>query len=198
MNLPLYKAVVQHEEAGVSAVALVDHPAIDIEFLAFEKQTKFEFSVNQEERIVSGALMVADMPIYRNDKGLEYYIMFDAPTIKDIVQRFFKKKNTAEANLMHDGNILDGVYMFESYIVDDKRGNKAPSYAPELPQGSWVGSYKIDNDEVWDKVKSGEVKGFSVEGLFGQVKIADKPKNELEEAHAALSDLADFVAQLTK
>lgn len=196
MNLPLYKAVIDHNEVtGVSAVALVDNPAISIDFLAFSNHTKYEFSLDDEQRIISGPLMVADMPIYRNDGGKEYYVMFDASTIKDIVQRFFKQGNTSKANLMHTDGIVPDVFMFESYIVDDKRGNQAPSYAPELPQGSWVGSYKVNNDEVWQKIKAGELKGFSVEGLFGQVKIAEKPADDLAEVHDLLSEIKEFLSQ---
>lgn len=132
-----------------------------------EHQQKFSFSVtNEEKRVISGALMVADMPIYRNDSRGEYYIQFSKQTIYNIVQKFFKQGNTSNVNEMHDPRMVaDGVYMFESFIIDRKR-MPPPTGSEDLPDGSWFGSYKVDNEEVWNKVKSGDFRGFSVEGKF--------------------------------
>lgn len=123
---------------------------------------------DEEERIISGPLMLADTPIYRNDaiRG-EYYVVFSADTIKQIAQKFFKKGYQNNVNLMHNsGDVQEGLTMFESWIVDKKRGIQPMVGFEDVPDGSWFGSYKVENDEAWNKVKSGEVLGFSVEGNF--------------------------------
>ena len=137
---------------------------------------------DEEERIISGPLMLADTPIYRNDDNGEYYVVFTKETIKKIAQRFFKKGYQSNVNLMHDqGNLTEGMTMFESWIKDDKRGIKAMKGFEDVPDGSWFGSFKVDNDEVWQMVKDGKVKGFSVEGQFNYRKTGDKRIEQLWE-----------------
>lgn len=146
----------------------------------FSKQT---FAIqNEEERIISGPLMLADTPIYRNDDNGEYYVVFTKETIKKIAQRFFKKGYQSNVNLMHEqGNLTEGMTMFESWLKDDKRGIKAMKGFEDVPDGSWFGSFKVDNDEVWQMVKDGKVRGFSVEGQFNYRKTGDKRIEQLWE-----------------
>lgn len=129
---------------------------------------KASFAVqDEEERIITGALMLADTPIYRNDENGEYYVLFSKDTIKQIAQKFFKKGYQQNVNLMHDsGKVLEGLTMFESWITDEKRGIKPMKGFENVPDGSWFGSFKVDNEEVWQLIKDGQVKGFSVEGIF--------------------------------
>jgi len=137
---------------------------------------------DEEERIISGPLMLADTPIYRNDDNGEYYVVFTKETIKKIAQRFFKKGYQSNVNLMHEqGNLTEGMTMFESWIKDDKRGIKAMKGFEDVPDGSWFGSFKVDNDEVWKLVKEGKVRGFSVEGQFNYRKTGDKRIEQLWE-----------------
>ena len=134
------------------------------------KQEEFSahlsFAVQDEDqRIVSGPLMIADLPIYRRDEDGEYYVMFTGEQIKKIVQRFFKKGYQAKVNIEH-GKKAEGVYMFESYIIDRERGVNPPTGFEDVANGSWFGSFKVENDKLWGEVKAGTFKGFSVEGLF--------------------------------
>jgi len=166
-KLPIYKMTINDaDDSGVSYVALVDEPAIEVDWFAFNKQIKFKAS-DPDRRIITGALMIADLPIYRNDPKIgEFMVQFDAPTIEKIVQKFFKNNNSNNVNEMHDTPI-EGVYMYESFITDKDRGILAPKGFKNVPDGSWFGSYKVDNDDVWeDFIKTGEFKGFSVEGVF--------------------------------
>jgi hypothetical protein len=174
-KLPLYKMFIADDIEGeeeVDFVALVESPAIQRNFLAFaehsedEVTNKLTFAVQDEEqRIVSGPLMIADLPIYRRDEDGEYYVMFTGEQIKKIVQRFFKKGYQAKVNIEH-GKKADGVYMFESYIIDRDRGVNPPTGFEDVANGSWFGSFKVENDKLWGEVKAGTFKGFSVEGLF--------------------------------
>lgn len=141
---------------------------------------------DEEQRIISGPLMLADTPIYRNDaiRG-EYYVVFSADTIKQIAQKFFKKGYQNNVNLMHNsGDVQEGLTMFESWIVDKKRGIQPMVGFEDVPDGSWFGSYKVENDEAWNKIKKGEVLGFSVEGNFlykeqEQMSPEEKMMNEI-------------------
>ena len=122
-------------------------------------------TLDEEERIVTGPLMIADLPIYRRDENGEYYVVFSSDEIKKIVQRFFKKGYQRKVNIEHD-EPTTGVYMYESYIIDRELGIMPPKGYEDVSNGSWFGTFKIDNDKIWDMVKDGTFKGFSVEGLF--------------------------------
>lgn len=147
---------------------------------SIEKQ-KFAID-DEEERIISGPLMLADTPIYRNDQNGEYYVIFTKDTIKQIAQKFFKKGYQKNVNLMHDsGQTVSGLTMFESWISDEKRGIMGMKGFENVPDGSWFGSFKVDNDEVWQLIKDGKVKGFSVEGVFNYRKTGIKNVQQLWE-----------------
>jgi hypothetical protein len=122
-------------------------------------------TLNEDEQIVVGPLMIADLPIYRRDENGEYYVIFTADEIKKIVQRFFKKGYQQKVNIEHD-KPTSGVYMYESYIINRDLGVLPPKGYEDVADGSWFGTFKIDNPSVWEMVKDGTFKGFSVEGLF--------------------------------
>mgnify|MGYP003336935001 FL=1 len=137
---------------------------------------------DEEERIITGPLMLADTPIYRNDGNGEYYVVFTKDTIKKIAQKYFKKGYQNNVNLQHDsGQVKDGITMFESWIVDEKRGIKPMKGFEDVNDGSWFGSFKVENDDVWQMVKDGKVKGFSVEGIFNYVKDKTKEEKMMED-----------------
>ena len=185
MELPIYELMINedvNDEAEVSFVAMVERPAIQKNWNAFKEKVNFEI-ISEEKRIISGPLMLADTPIFRSDDKLgDYYISISKDTILKIVQKFFKKGYQSNVNLMHDqGNLTEGMTMFESWIKDDKRGIKAMKGFEDVPDGSWFGSFKVDNDEVWQMVKEGKVRGFSVEGQFNYRKTGDKRIEQLWE-----------------
>ncbi len=179
MELPIYELMISediNDDAEVNFVALVDRPAIQKNWNAFNNKVKFNI-VSEEKRIISGPIMLADTPIFRSDSTYgDYYVIFSKDTIFQIVQRYFKKKYQANVNLGHNQDmILDNVVMFESFISDKDRGIAPMKGFEDAPDGSWFGSMKVDNDYAWDEVKLGNVKGFSVEGIF---EYTIKPKNE--------------------
>ena len=189
MEIPVYKMTIDEVDEGVSFVALVEHPAIERPFQAFAKKQRF--SETGEKRVLTGPLMLADTPIYRNDDTYgEYYVVFDADTIRKIVQKYFKQGNQHNVNAEHS-TAIDGVYMFESYLIDRDRGINPPKGYEDAKNGSWFGSFKVDNDKVWEN--RDQFTGFSVEGLFGM-----KPTDSaLEMALAGLAqDLAAFLQHL--
>jgi hypothetical protein len=174
-ELPVYKCAIDDQldsDLQVEFVSFVDKPAIEKNFLAFKEQLRF--AIDPEKRIVSGPAMLADMLIYRNDpEGLgEYYTTFDKASILSIVQKFFKKGFIKNFNLMHDATTATtGVTIFESFLTDAARGIMPMKGFEDAADGSWFISAKVEDDAIWEKVKGGEVKGFSVEGIFKQMPV---------------------------
>ena len=192
MNLPIYLLDISEDlenESSVDYIALVDSPAIKLDWQKFTESQKVCF--NEEKRIISGALMVADMPIYRKDEKFgEYYAVFNAPTIEKIAIKFYQKGFQSNVNLMHDNKmIVEGATMFESWIVDRSLGKMPMKGYEEVSDGSWFGSFKINNEEVWKMAKDNLIKGFSVEGLFSYELKQDQMTDEqlLEKIKMILS-----------
>jgi len=148
---------------------------------------------NEEKRIISGAIMLADSPIYRNDAtNGEYYVVFTKDTIFKIVQKFFKKGFQSNVNLQHNAkDKVSNVTMFESFISDKDRGILPMKGFEDTPDGSWFGSFKVDDDNVWEMIKSGEIKGFSVEGIFEYTRKETKEEQVLKEIKKILSSISD-------
>jgi hypothetical protein len=194
-NLPIYKLSLSDDpESGVDYIALVDDPAIEKHFLAFSKQQelKLQFkATNPEKRVISGPLMIADMCIFRDDpQHGAHYVYFDSETIRQIIFRFFRKGLTSNINLMHLPDARpEGIFMFESFIIDSQRGVAGPGGFAPLPDGSWFGSFKIDNDLVWEHfIRTGEFKGFSVEGFFNYEQPQSREELQLREIMSLVQD----------
>ncbi len=162
-----------NSDLEVEFIGLVENPAIQKNFQAF-KEHKAKFVLNDEKRIISGPAMIADLPIYRNDEQLgEYYVVFNKQAIQCIVEKFSAKGYLQKFNLFHDSKqTVDDVTVFNSFLVDTELGINPPANFPELSNGSWFISAKVNNEDVWNKVKSGEIKGFSVEGIFTYMPVA--------------------------
>lgn len=199
IKLPVYEMVINpdpNSDVEVSYVAFVDKPAIERNFLMFKEQ-KLQFALNEEKRIVSGPAMIADSLIYRKDDQGEYNVFFSGDTIKQIALKFFKKDYHKNLNLFHDPTLsLDGVTIFESFVSDKDRGIRPMKGFEDLPDGTWFISAKIENDVVWNKIKSGEVRGFSVEGIFSYV----KQERTLNGSHSKNDHIEEtgFMADLKK
>ena len=121
--------------------------------------------LDNEKRIVTAPVMLAETPIMRYNSELgKYWVKFKADTIEKMMRKYFKENKIHKVNTNHDPKSQkDGVYMMESYIVGDRNSSKL---FPNVPEGSWVATYYVDNDDVWEKIKEGEYNGFSLEGYF--------------------------------
>ena len=194
MELPIYELMISddfNDDAEVSAVALVDYPAVKRNWNAFKDKVNFQI-ISEDKRIVSGLLMLSDTPIFRSDKLGEYYVTFSKDTIFKIAQRFFKKGYQANVNLMHKASMqVDGVTMFESFISDTSRGIAPMKGFEDAPDGSWFGSFKVDNEAVWQMIKDGKVRGFSIEGNFEYSRQKSKEQAMLDNIKDILSRLSD-------
>lgn len=177
MDLQIYMASVDPSmtsDLEVNFIGLVDRPAIDRNFQAFNEQKKrARFVLDDDKRIISGPAMIADMPLYRKDDQLgEYFVMFDKPAIQTIVEKFSAKGFMQKFNLFHDDQQqVSDVTIFNSFVTDKALGINAPIGFEDAAEGSWFISAKVNNDAVWARVKEGVIKGFSVEGLFSYLPV---------------------------
>lgn len=181
-ELPIYKMVIGDEmTAGVDFVALVDEPAIQKTWQVFENKREL-FKTDNDRQIISGALMVADLPIYRrdNERG-EYYVTFDQASIEKIQHKFMLNGYTKNFNIMHNADQkANGVYLFNTFLIDTTLGINTPEGYDELPNGSWFGSVKVTDKDLWDNyIKKGIFKGFSVEGYFDLIFQKDEKEKDI-------------------
>jgi hypothetical protein len=181
-----------NDDAEVNFVALVDRPAVQRNWNAFKDKVNFQI-ISEDKQIISGLLMLADTPIFRSDAtNGDYYVTFSKDTIFKIAQRYFKKGYQANVNLMHDASMqVEGVTMFESFISDTSRGIAPMKGFEDSPDGSWFGSFKVDNQAVWQMIKDGKVMGFSVEGIFEYTRQKSKEQQMLDNIKDILSGLSD-------
>jgi hypothetical protein len=179
MDLPFIEFKLSDDVEGLQAIAFVDAPAIGLNYQAFAPH-KFEV-INEEKRIVMGAAMIPDLPIYRRDERGEYYAIFRKETIKALVQKLFKENKHNNFNEQHNAfKILDGVYIYQSFITDQELGILPPQGFENVADGTWFIAAKVENDEAWSKVKEdGILKGFSVEGVFDLEPYKFKKMNKL-------------------
>ena len=167
------------ELSGIDAISIVESPAIEEDFIALKtEQKEYKFAeVDKEKKIIMGAMLVPDKPIYRRDENEgEYYIYFSKNTIRKAMELFFQNGNQSNATFEHMESIT-GLTMVESWIVEDTDKDKSKLYELNVPVGTWMGTIKVNNDKIWnDFIKTGKVKGFSIEGYF-----ADKAKTPLSK-----------------
>ena len=177
--LPIYKMILTEETEGMDYIALVDSPAHMKSFEYFNgANEKVKYHFNEEKRVVTGVAIAVDLPIYRRDEQLgEHYVVFGKEDTYSIAQKMFKGGYLNNVNEMHDSNKkIEDMYLFESYFVDSTRGVKAPSKfdSQNLKDGSWIVSYKVDNENAWNDIKNGKHIGFSIEGWFDKKIIKTK------------------------
>jgi len=169
----------QMELSGIDAISIVENPAIEENWIALNEQPKeYHFAeVDKEKKIIMGAMLVPDKPIYRRDEeNGEYYIYFSQDTIRKCMEMFFQNGNQSNATFEHQESIK-GLTVVESWIVEDTEKDKSNLYNLNVPVGTWMGTIKVENDVIWkDYIKTGKVKGFSIEGYF-----ADKAKLPLSK-----------------
>ena len=183
-----YKIVVnENDETGVDFNAFVDVPAHLKGFIAFGSDESIRYNFNDEKRIVTGVMIAADYPIIRFDRNIgEHYVLFDAPTIDIIRKKFFKNGFVQNLNRAHDpSKVTDGATLIDSYIVsatDPKLPNVPEVFEHmNLADGSWIASYFVHDDKLWEEVKNGTFRGFSVEGIFDKKKINVKTNMKKEK-----------------
>ena len=169
MELPIIELTLEDLEQGIDATALVENPAIQRNWMTFSKNKDFSFKThNEDKRILAGALMVADFPMYRNMNGKEFFVKFSAETILQLADRMVLNNKLTAFNFEHDSKKeLADMHIQQFFIINTELGMDTPKGFDELPNGSLFAFVKVNNEQVWnDYVKTGIVKGFSIEGNF--------------------------------
>lgn len=176
-GLPIFEATIgDNPEAGINKISLVDYPAVESDFLSFaKKERQMNYAIqNEEKRLVRGVIMRADFPIYRNNEQGEYYIVYKADTIREMAEKYLFDGKQNNVNLMHeDDSDVEGVNMVQFFIKDVEHGVN-PEGFEEIEDGSLFAEFHVCNDEVWDQIKAGEYKGFSLEGRFYQEQLSSQ------------------------
>ncbi len=180
-------------ESGVYAISLVESPAIEENWIYLSKQYKIELSeANGDKRLLIGPVLIPnkEIPRYDPETGEEYDIVFDEAVIEKAAQLFLQRQYNNKSTLEHE-TPLEDISVVESWIVADPKADKSNAYGMEYPRGSWIVMAKVNNEEIWkDYVKTGKVKGFSLEGLFGH-NLVEASKQTKEVDLSSLQEEAD-------
>lgn len=151
---------------GIDAISLVEKPAIESDFLALNEHRVVLAEADADKRMLIGAALIPDKPIYRVKDGEEFHVYFSKATVRRAMELFFKYGNQGNTTLEHEHK-LNGLNVVESWIVENTEMDKSRMYDLDVPNGTWMVSVKVENDAIWnDWVKADKVKGFSIEGYF--------------------------------
>jgi hypothetical protein len=183
----------ENEFSGVFAISVVDRPAIGVDFIKLRAEDIELSEVNKEKRILMGAVLIPEKRILRHKEqfGGDYQIFFSAETVEKAAFQFQKRGFQTNATLQHDA-LIDNVSVVESWIVEDPEMDKSKIYGLSVPKGTWMVSMKIENDDIWTNyVKTGKVKGFSLEGMFDD-------KLELSESEILINKIKTIINEYSK
>ena len=198
--MKLYELLIDENDlllSGVHALSIVENPAIQSDFIALGDQKPVLLAeVNKDKQILMGAALIPNKPIYRKDGDEEYYVYFSKETIAKTAEAFFRNNNQNNATLEH-AEALDNMTVFESWIVEDPEFDKSKKYGLEVPEGTWMVSMKVDDEDVWDNyVKDNKVFGFSIEGKFANV--LRKESSDMDFSDQVLDKTLDMIREFVK
>ena len=182
--------------SGIEAISIVDKPAIEENFIALSKNEEVKLAeVDNEKRILVGPALIPNKNIFRSNGGEDYFIYFSKDTVRQASQLFLMRGNQNKSTLEHQAQ-LNGLSVVESWIIEDSNMDKSKKYGFDLPEGTWMVTMKVNNDAVWNEyVKTGLVKGFSIEGYFTDKldMSALTSTNDEEEAEEILLEIANSI-----
>lgn len=201
MKLLEYKLSKKKNKKGITAMSIVDDPAILINFLKLSKEEKqVNLAVDKEQQIVSGPALIPNLKIYRSAESLgldeDGYIYFSEETVKEMAHLFMTSERMNTITLDHETENSD-LKLIESWLVEDPKQDKAVALGFDVPKGTWMVSYKVENDELWNKIKKGEFNGFSIEAT--DFDILEKPiEMEKEENLLTEDEAAEYLVSALK
>ena len=166
MDMKVIELVIENDQDGIEAISLVEKPAIESNFITLAKEYEMNLAeVDTEKRILMGPALIPNKMIFRKEGNSSFNIFFSEQTVEQASQMYLKAGNQSNSTLHHKTK-LSGMSLVESWIIENPEMDKSKAFGFDLPKGTWMVSMKADNEEVWQKAKSGEVKGFSIEGYF--------------------------------
>lgn len=188
----IYELIYNPDEMdGVYSISLVNDPAIEVMALKFNKEEKVSNIklASEDKQILVSPVLIPNQKIYRQDimGSGEGYVYVTEETIEKLQQNYFKQKFNHNSSIEHQEEQIDGVYIFESWIVEDPENDKSNALGFEkLPKGTWLVSLKLD-DVLWsDYIKTGEVKGISIDAFLQPKKIENKIELNKEQMNKSL------------
>ena len=193
-KLPIYEALISSEDDGIVTISLVDEPAVESDFVCFAKDVgKQLFALSDtSEHLITGCLMKANTPIYRNDNGYEYYIVFSRETIKKMAQKMLSDGSFKNIDTQHNGELLPqgALTLMEVYIKDSNKGID-PNFV-DIPDGSLMTTFKIEDESIWQECVEGDfLNGFSLEGFFEtkQIDFSIKKPNKTKSFKMKIKEM---------
>lgn len=192
-GLPLFQALIDSEDTGMLCISLVDAPAVESNFVAFDETKKIPvYCVADEEKcIVRGVIMRANFPIYRYDPAMgEYYIIYSADTIRIMAEKYLAEARQNNTTLHHiAGSIAEGINLVQYFIKDSAKGI-APVGFEDIEDGSLFAEFQVRDAELWRQIKCGTFKGFSLEGIFAIERVGENsPKFSKNMIHKKLKEM---------
>jgi len=182
----------EDEVSGIDAISVVENPAIEEDFIALKNQEFNLAEVDKEKRILMGAALVPNKPIFRRSGENEYYIYFSRETVRKASELFFIRGNQSRSTLEHDIP-LNGLTVVESWIVESDQ-DKSRQYNMNVPIGTWMVSMKVLNEDIWENyVKTGKVKGFSIEAYFTDKMERPQDKSVKDDLSAIEEEEKQFI-----
>ena len=206
-GIPVYRATVDDENTKMEVVSLVDMPAIEVDFLSFNKtQEPMRFSVqNEEQRMLLGPVMIPELPIYRETlDGMPYYIVYDAQTIHKMAEKYFAENRINNVDTNHSFELVEGVTLVQAFFKNVEKGINPVGFE-DLPDDTLFFQFHVTSDEIWAGVKDGKWKGFSLAGTFGiepvqlqnNKKSNTKEMSKLEKIRTALQNILAQFARIS-
>lgn len=185
---------------GVHGISLVENPAMEGLVIALNKHTEIQLKeVDKEQRILMGLVLEPNKPIYRNQNGKEFNIVFNEETIKELSYGFFKNNSHSNSTIEHDEKQrIEGVTFTESWIIENPKIDKSANFGFSYPKGSWMAVMKVDNDDIWNGyVKTGKIQGFSIDAMLSLEEINLKSEIEMSEQKKTNSLLEKILLAFT-
>ena len=182
-----------NQELAIDAISLVHSPAIESDFVYFgkEKSNLTLAKVDEEKRMLISPALIPNKNIVRYDANTdsEYYVWFSKETVRKASELYLKHNNHHKATYEHQERV-SGVLTVESWIIEDPKMDKANIYGFQLKKGTWMVKMKIDNEELWQDIKSKKIKGLSIEGYFtDKFEAMQKRKPTDLEIRSALNEI---------
>jgi hypothetical protein len=187
----------ENEYSGIDAISVVENPAIEEDFVALKNQEFKLAEVDAEKRILMGPALIPNKPIYRKNEDKEYYIYFSKNTVKKASELFLMRGKQNNSTFEHQ-TPLQGMSVVESWLVEDDKQDKSRKYGLDVPIGTWMVSMKVNNEEVWQEVKAGKIKGFSIEGYFADKIERPQDKSIKDELAEIENEEAEYLLATIK
>jgi hypothetical protein len=174
-------------DGGINAISFVEFPAIEENFIALNEHKVEMKTIDEDKRLVVGLALVPNKLIYRRNRGFEYNITFSEQTVRKASEKYLKSLKLHNTTVAHETEV-DGVFLTESWIVEDPLLDKTALYGLNAPKGAWAVSMRVENDDLWNKIKKGDYLGFSIEGMFSESEFDEEDLALIEKMNDLINE----------